>query len=356
MTILLSFASLSADFHIIGDDSREQVFDSSELYYKSIGKVTSGCSGTLISKRHVLTAAHCIYSTEKRKFYTGHGFIPGATQKKTYPYGAYNWRKVFLLKDYIKSKKNSVSIDYALIELEKEVVSYDETLIEFIDAQKLLDDTFDKVSITGYPADKASNTLWVDKCNSKNRDESKLSYICDSTKGMSGSAILYHRENGQNLLLAVNSGGMTVTGHAGDLRIFNQGAKITSAVYSQIKSWMDGSHGEETHIQHNKHTSYKFIISSNCQDGIELYTAQVQDEALTEDSFTLVDKNSPLTVTSNTKDIYVRANIVGEKFYFGSKKYYVTIDSIQEPAYKVSIKSGLYGSMLYTLNCESNTN
>jgi len=344
----LSFKLLADDFHIIGDDSRVQIHDSSKEYFRSLGKVTSGCSGTLITAKHVLTAAHCLYDNKTQKFSSGHNFIPGAVKKGDYPFGAYNWSKAYLLKELVDLPENNVSLDYAIIELDREVSSYGPKLIELLNTEKTNIYEFQSTSINGYPGEKATNTLWKDKCSSKNINEDNLTFICDSTKGMSGSGILYHKGE-KNYLVAVNSGGMTINYSDGNTRVFNQGAKITNKVYEQITKWTNNDYGDETHVLENKSDYFQFKIITNCKEGLNFYHAENSESNIM--SSILITEENPLILKLKSSEILYRAQVIGERSYFASKDYSILIDGELKDAAKISIDSGLHSALNFTLNC-----
>jgi len=69
-----------------------------KLYFK-IGSSSYVCSGALIKRGVVVTAAHCVTDFGKKRFYTNFQFVP-AKYKNTAPYGIWYGERVFVKTSY----------------------------------------------------------------------------------------------------------------------------------------------------------------------------------------------------------------------------------------------------------------
>ncbi len=141
--------------------------------YASIGMIMSGCTGTLVMKRYVLTAPWCVYDTKAGKFYDTLDFVP-ALNGEDAPVGTVKWKNVWIPKGF--QEKGDLAYAFAMIELEKDVG--DEVgWFGFGPVQGSAG--LKQLTVSGYPfAGVPQNTMWESTCPIDASEENGYFYHC----------------------------------------------------------------------------------------------------------------------------------------------------------------------------------
>jgi V8-like Glu-specific endopeptidase len=147
-----------------------QIANTGEYPYTTVGLIASGCTGTVVMKKFVLTAAWCVYDLKARKFYPNLNFYPAVNGKKA-PFGEVAWKNVWVAKGF--AEKGDLNFGYALIELDQDV---GDTVgwFGFGDAPNTK-----QFTLTGYPlAGVPAQTMWETRCPVQGVEESAIFYSC----------------------------------------------------------------------------------------------------------------------------------------------------------------------------------
>ena len=148
------------------------ISDTAQFPYTTMGVIASGCTGTVVMKRFVLTAAWCVYDLKAKSFYKNLNFFPAINGKKT-PYGEVAWKNAWVAKGFTDS--GDLNFGYGLIELDKDIgdsIGW----FGFGDVPKF---NFKRLDVTGYPfATVPPLTMWSTKCAIDAAEENAIFYRC----------------------------------------------------------------------------------------------------------------------------------------------------------------------------------
>ena len=169
--------------HIFGKDSRVHVSPplTEQFPFASVVRLLSGCTGTLIWYKHVLTSAHCVHDGKK--------FIPLSKLKVGIlrETGTFKWfsvKKVHVANQWLRKQRlEKIGHDFAVLELTKK---HGRPYMSFGAHPSR---TGRSIQFAGFPADKPINQMWFTQCIIRKYSKRILYNGCDAWPGMSGSGV-----------------------------------------------------------------------------------------------------------------------------------------------------------------------
>jgi glutamyl endopeptidase len=210
---------------VIGTDNRTRITATTSYPSRTIAYLTSSgvrCTGFLVSKDTLLTAGHCVHpggTGSKADFYSNFRAYPGKNGTSN-PYGSCGWSQVWTDTSWINDANGAH--DWGIIKLN---CSIGNTVgwLGYRWQGTTLTDT--RVSVRGYPGDKAYATLWTHSGNIQYSYTNIVGYLIDTGGGQSGSPVY----DADAYAVAIHVRG------AGGSIAYNQGKRITESLFNIIQ-------------------------------------------------------------------------------------------------------------------------
>lgn len=284
LTACLFSAPINAE--VIGQDERFPVADAASQPYRTIGLILTDqgtCTATLIGRKHILTAAHCLYDVQQgNRWKSNPYFIPAKNGLEDGPYGAYRIARAYMDKSYIKSANAAYQKGGRYLRAETNETFHHfviEDMIGDIAIAELEQPAGEQVGwlgframaeyepapyihLAGYPAEKSPHTLWTTNCQTRRQQGGNLTHKCDTSPGMSGAAAYIKDYEGRFVAVGLFSVGTSS---------YNYIVPFSSDLFDKLTDWREGRVRSTTMSHQFKHGDRYFLNFANqCSESIDV--------------------------------------------------------------------------------------
>lgn len=222
---------------IFGRDGRIRLNTSTQAQkfpFSTTVKISTGCSGSLVSRTHVLTSAHCLHNGTR--LLTAISNLKIGILRRN---GKFRWIGVHSINfpERWRVENRSPSFDYAVVKLQKAVHKRPYLKLGVIKSTGHLY----KLHFASFPGDKKANSLWYSHCYSR-VTSNLLIGRCDAYEGSSGAGTYVRtslKEPGKSrVVVGIVSGYGRVLLPDGRRKLFNLVTKLTTLKARQICRWI----------------------------------------------------------------------------------------------------------------------